>query len=86
MDFAWRSRRQVNELHYVVAAARLDVRNGRFVDQRPLVLGSGTTKSGVCVRNPALAAGPAGQTLLAYENDAGIDRLTVDFRLLSQGR
>jgi hypothetical protein len=86
MDYGWRTHRKVNELNYAIVAVRFDSRDGRFVDARPMVLASGSTAAGTCVRNPALAAGAAGEVLAVYEADAGIDRLTVEARLLRAGR
>ena len=82
MDYGWRARRNSSELGYAVVAARFDPREGRFVDSQPLALASGGTKAGTSVRRPALATGPGGETLVVYEKDAGVDRRTVEARIL----
>ncbi len=82
MDYGWRTPRKVNELNHAIVCARFDWREGRFVDEAPLLLASGSSAKGTSVRNPALAAGPDGRTLLVYEDDGGVDRLLVISRIL----
>ncbi|MGB2823235.1 MAG: hypothetical protein WBF17_19785, partial [Phycisphaerae bacterium] len=82
MDYGWRTERKVNELNHAIICARFDWRGGRFVDEAPLLLASGSSARGTSVRNPALAAGPDGRTLVVYEDDGGVDRLVVTSRIL----
>jgi hypothetical protein len=82
MDFGWRTPQQVNELRYAVVATRLATGDGRFLDNPPLLLASGSTASGRSVRRPVIAADPEGRFLVVYENDLGIDRLGLEGRVL----
>ena len=82
MDYGWRTRRKRNELNYAIVASRFDLGQGRFVDRPPRVLARGASPAGASVCRPVLAAGPAGQTLLAFENDRGIDRRTIEASIL----
>jgi hypothetical protein len=86
MDFGWRTPQQVNELNYAVVATRLSTGDGRFLDNPPLVLASGSMASGRSVRRPVIAAdpegAPEGRFLVVYENDLGIDRLGLEGRVL----
>lgn len=85
MDYGWRAPKNVNELHYSIVVARFDWGEGGFVNKQPLVCASGSTGDGISVRRPALAAGPDGETLLVYEKNAGIDRLTIECRMMALG-
>jgi hypothetical protein len=80
MDYGWRTKQKPNELNYAIVASR--VADGRFLDDPPLVVASGNTAAERCVRHPDLAAGPAGEFLLIHENDAGVDQLTLEARIL----
>jgi len=59
---------------------------GCFLDQPPLIIATGDNLSGTTMQNPVLAAGPAGETLIVYELDAGIDRCAIQARLLSSSQ
>jgi hypothetical protein len=76
MDYGWRTKQKPNELNYAIVASR--VVEGRFMDDPAVVVASGSMTSGISVRHPVLAPGPAGDFLLVYENDAGVDRLTLE--------
>ncbi len=84
MDYAWRAKQRPADLTYAIIAARVSAKEPRFLDAAPLVVASGTSREGRSVHNPALAAGPGGEVLLVYEEDAGIDRLSIQVRLLRQ--
>jgi len=67
-DFGWRGRKDPNAITYVVAVNRLDAGAARFAQPACRVLAS-TRRADQAVANPALAAGPHGEVLLAYEHD-----------------
>ena len=82
MDYGWRTAKKPNELNYAVVVSRVDPQEPRFLDDPPLLVASGSMAQGTVVRHPALAAGPEGAALLVYEKDAGVDKLTVEARVL----
>lgn len=75
-EYGWRMRNQPADLHFAIVLARFDCTEGKFIDDRPVVAARG--EAGVCVRHPSLARGSDGRTLLVYERDAGVDRLTIE--------
>ena len=83
MDFGWRKRRTPAEVHTAIVAARFDCARGGFDSAPPRVIASASTAAGTSVRRPVLAAGPSGRCLLIYESDAGIDRHTIQARILT---
>jgi len=82
LDYGWRTPKKNNELNYAVVVSRVDPQAPRFLDDPPLVVASGNTPEGTAARHPALAAGPDGAVLLTYEKDAGMDKLTIEARVL----
>jgi len=78
MDFGWRTPQKPNELNYAVVATRLSPGDGRWLDNPPLVLASGSMADDRCVRRPVIAAGPEGTLLVVYENDLGVNRLGLE--------
>jgi hypothetical protein len=84
-DFGWRGRRSVNDITYVIAANRLAPDGKAFRESKSVVLAS-TGRADQSVANPALIAGPQGETLLLYEHDTAIDRQVIEARILRRHR
>lgn len=82
-DFGWRDRRDPNAISYVIAVNRVAPTGARFEDAACQVLAS-TRRADQAVANPALAAGPDGETLLLYEHDEAIDRQVIRGRILRE--
>ena len=80
-DFGWRARNRPNDITYVIAANRLAPHGKAFLEPKSLVLAS-TQRADQSVANPALIAGPGGETLLLYEHDTAIDRQVIEARIL----
>lgn len=80
-DFGWRDRRDANAITYVIAVNRLATDGRRFTRPAGTVAAS-TRQAGQAVANPALVAGPAGETLLVYEHDESVDRQVVEARIM----
>ena len=80
-DFGWRERRDANAIMYVIAANRATLDGGDFAQTKCAVLAS-TDRADRAVANPALVAGPNGQTLLLYEHDESADRQAIEARVL----
>jgi len=80
-DFGWRARGNANDITYVILVNRL-ARNGKgFLESKSRVLAS-TQRADQSVANPALVAGPPGETLLLYEHDTAIGRQVIEARIL----
>lgn len=80
MDYGWRTKQKLADLHYAIVVTRYDVASGRFLDDPPLVAATGASGAGTSVENPVLVAGPNGDVLLLYEHDTGIDSLKIEGR------
>jgi len=80
-EYGWRTKGKPADLHFAIVLARFDCVAGRFIDEPPTVAARGD--DGVCVRHPALARSADGRTLLVYEKDAGVDRLTIESALVN---
>lgn len=80
-DFGWRNRRDVGAITYVVAVNRLAPGGTKFIHPASIITAS-TDRADQAVANPALIAGPAGETLLLYEHDEAIDRQVIEGRVL----
>lgn len=79
-DFGWRGRRDANAITYVIAVNRLAAGGMKFMHPASIVTAS-TDRADQAVANPALIAGPAGETLLLFEHDEAIDRQVIEGRL-----
>jgi len=80
-DFGWRNRRDPNSISYVIAVNRLAPGGMEFVHPSSAIAAS-TDRPDQAVANPALVAGPAGNTLLLYEHDEAIDRQVIEGRVM----
>lgn len=80
IDYGWRTKGKYGELNSAVVAARLAAVD--FGHNSPAILAKGDTAANTWVRHPNMAAGPLGELMLVYEEDGGIDHLTVKMRLL----
>jgi len=79
-DFGWRARGDANAITYVIAANRIAPDAKTFCEPESHVLAS-TDSADQSVANPALVAGPPGETLLLYEHDTAIDRQVIEARV-----
>lgn len=82
-DFGWRDRRDPNAISYVVAVNRLDAGAAKFAQPACRVVAS-SRRADQAVANPALAAGPNREVLLAYEHDEAMDRQVIEYRILAR--
>jgi hypothetical protein len=80
-DFGWRDRRDVNAITYVIAVNRLAAGGTKFIHPASIIMAS-TDRADRAVANPALVAGPTGETLLLYEHDEAIDRQVIEARVM----
>jgi len=80
-DFGWRERRDANAIARVIAVNRLAPGAPRFT-QPACTIAASTDRADQSVANPALIAGPAGETLLLYEQDESVDRQVIESRVL----
>lgn len=80
-DFGWRDRRNPNAITYVIAVNRL-APDGMQFNQASSIIITSTNRPDQAVANPALVAGPSGETLLLYEHDEAIDRQVIRSRVM----
>jgi len=76
-DFGWRDRRNANAIGYAIAVNRLAPDGMKFIQPSSIITAS-TDQPDQAVANPALVAGPPGETLLLYEHDEAIDRQVIE--------
>jgi hypothetical protein len=84
-DFGWRARGSPNDITYVIFANRLPPDGKAFLEAKSSVLAS-TQRADQSVANPALVAGPPGETLLLYEHDTAIRRQVIEGRILRSSK
>ena len=83
MQYAWRKRGRDKRPHFAILLARVSVGDRlQVLDAEPVTAASAVSPA--CVNHPALAAGPRGECLLAYEHDAAVDRCLIVARMVKE--
>jgi hypothetical protein len=83
MQYAWREKGKDPVPVFAILLVRLAVEPGlQVLDAKPVV--AGTARSPACVNHAALAAGPRGECLLAYEEDTDVAKCLIVVRVIKE--